>query len=51
MQKVWEEELEPIMPNNVEVRYGGAPVQKVYQEISDAAANVLKISPLPIFVG
>ncbi len=37
MQKVWEEELEGIMPNNVEVRYGGAPVQKVYQEIGDAA--------------
>ena len=36
MQKVWKEELEPIMPSNVEVRYGGAPVQKVYQEIADA---------------
>ena len=36
MVRVWEEELEPIMPANVEVRYGGAPVQKVYQEIADA---------------
>jgi hypothetical protein len=25
------------MPGNTEVRYGGAPVQKVYQEIGDAA--------------
>ena len=37
MQRVWKEEIEPIMPGNVEVRYGGAPVQKVYQEIGDAA--------------
>ena len=37
MQRVWQEELEPIMPGNVEVRYGGAPVQKVYQEIGDGA--------------
>ncbi len=36
MQKIWKEELEPIMPGNTEVRYGGAPVQKVYQEIGDA---------------
>ena len=37
MQRVWKQELEPIMPGNTEVRYGGAPVQKVYQEIGDAA--------------
>ena len=36
MQRVWKEELEPIMPSNVEIRYGGSPVQKVYQEIGDA---------------
>ena len=38
MVRVWREELEPIMPNNVEIQYGGAPVQKVYQAIIDAAA-------------
>ena len=39
MEKVWKEELEPIMPANVEVRYGGAPVRKVYEEIGVAADN------------
>ena len=37
MMRVWREEIEDIMPSNVEIRYGGAPVQKVYQEIADAA--------------
>ena len=36
MERVWQEELESIMPSNVEIRYGGSPVQKVYQEIIDA---------------
>ena len=36
MERVWREELEPIMPGNVMLRYGGAPVQKVYQAITDA---------------
>ena len=39
MQQVWKEEIEGIMPPNVEVRYGGAPVQKVYQEIQDASVE------------
>ena len=37
MERVWEEELEPIMPGNVSIRYGGSPVQKVYKEISAAS--------------
>ncbi len=36
MERVWKEELEPIMPGNVEVRYGGIPVRKVYEEIAMA---------------
>ena len=39
MTRVWQEELEPIMPSNVEVRYGGSPVQKVYQEVQDAGLD------------
>ena len=39
MVQVWQEELEPIMPPNVEIRYGGSPVQKVYQEIQDAGMD------------
>ena len=37
MERVWREELEPIMPSNVEIHYGGAPVRKVYEEIGSAA--------------
>ena len=36
MVRVWQEELEPIMPGNVEIRYGGSPVQNVYKEIQEA---------------
>lgn len=36
MQRVWNEELEAIMPANVRVEYGGAPVRKVYEAIGDA---------------
>ena len=36
MVRVWREELEPIMPGNIEIRYGGSPVQNVYKEIQEA---------------
>lgn len=36
MQRVWKEELEPIMPANVRVEYGGSPVRKVYDTIGNA---------------
>tara|TARA_Y100000310_G_scaffold328677_1_gene397191 strand:+ start:1411 stop:2016 length:606 start_codon:yes stop_codon:yes gene_type:complete len=36
MVRVWQEELEPIMPGNAEIRYGGSPVQNVYKEIQEA---------------
>jgi cytidyltransferase-like protein len=36
MVRVWQEELEPVMPSNVEIRYGGSPVQNVYKEIQEA---------------
>lgn len=36
MVRVWQEELEPVMPANVEIRYGGSPVQNVYKEIQEA---------------
>jgi cytidyltransferase-like protein len=40
MVRVWQEELESIMPGNVEIRYGGSPVQKVYKEIQEAGEIV-----------
>ncbi len=36
MEKVWQQELEKIMPSNVTVEYGGSPVRKVYELIGDA---------------
>lgn len=36
MERVWREELEKMMPNNVKVEYGGSPVRKVYDLIGDA---------------
>jgi len=36
MQRVWQEELEGIMPGNVRVEYGGSPVRKVYDTIGAA---------------
>jgi|TARA_R110001583_G_scaffold21333_16_gene81087 hypothetical protein len=39
MKRIWAEELEPIMPGNVEIQYGGSPVRKVYQVIEEACAS------------
>lgn len=36
MQKIWSEQLEPKLPNNVVVTYGGSPVANVYKELGDA---------------
>ena len=36
MLRVWKEELEKIMPENVEIEYGGSPVRKVYEKLGDA---------------
>lgn len=36
MQRVWQEELESVMPGNVRVEYGGSPVRKVYDTIGEA---------------
>ena len=38
MLRVWREHLEDIMPPNVEIEYGGSPVQKVYVTLGDAEA-------------
>lgn len=36
MVRVWKEELEGIMPGNVEIEYGGSPVRKVYDALGEA---------------
>ena len=36
MIRVWKEELESVMPGNVEIEYGGSPVRKVYDALGVA---------------
>lgn len=36
MSRIWREELEGIMPGNVEIQYGGSPVRKVYETLGMA---------------
>lgn len=37
MAKIWRENIEPTLPDNVEVKYGGSPVNKAYQELGAAS--------------
>ena len=41
MSKIWEEEIEKILPSNVMVGYGGSPVQKVYGVLEGAEEAIL----------
>ena len=36
MQQVWDEHIEPSLPDNVYVEYGGSPVRKVWNELGDS---------------
>ena len=36
MSRIWREELEGIMPGNVEIQYGGSPVRKVWEALGQA---------------
>ena len=36
MEKIWAQELEAVMPGNVEIEYGGSPVRKVYDTLGAA---------------
>ena len=39
MEKIWHEELEKILPQNVLVSYGGSPIQQILKEIGDASKS------------
>jgi hypothetical protein len=39
MKRIWKEELELVMPSNVQIKYGGSPVRKVYQAVEEACAS------------
>ena len=38
MKRIWDEFLEPALPSNVIVTYGGSPVQHVYEDLEGAEA-------------
>jgi Tfp pilus tip-associated adhesin PilY1 len=40
MKHIWTNELEPIMPSNVSIKYGGSPVGKVWKTLGDANDNM-----------
>jgi nicotinamide mononucleotide adenylyltransferase len=42
MQQIWVNFIEPILPQNVIVYYGGTPVSKVYKELENAESSVSK---------
>jgi len=42
MADIWVRYLEPIMPGNVEIVYGGSPVQKVYGTLENACMGGTK---------
>lgn len=39
MQLIWHEQIEPSLPDNVNVTYGGSPVANVYKNLGDANDN------------
>jgi citrate lyase synthetase len=39
MQTIWEDQIENILPANVEITYGGSPVRNVYLEIGTASES------------
>jgi len=41
MKRVWTEEIEKILPDNVKVIYGGSPVRHVYEFLEDFEASYI----------
>ena len=39
MLEIWKSEIEPIIPCNVSIEYGGSPVRKVYEAVGNACEN------------
>ena len=49
MVRVWKEELEGIMPSNVEIEYGGSPVRKVYDALGEADKDLSNKDTLVVY--
>jgi len=49
MKRVWDDYIEPSLPENVIVTYGGVPVQHVYAELEQAEANRDRLTKYRIY--
>jgi nicotinamide mononucleotide adenylyltransferase len=49
MKRVWDDYIEPSLPENVIVTYGGVPVQHVYAELEQAEANRDRLTKYSIY--
>jgi len=49
MKRIWAEHLLKIMPENVEIDFGGSPVRKVYEYVGAACENLNLTDELTIY--
>lgn len=49
MKRVWDDYIEPSLPSNVQVVYGGIPVQHVYEELENAEAARDRVTTFRIY--
>ena len=48
-KRIWDDYLEPALPSNVEVTYGGSPVQNVFAALEDAESDRDRTSTFVIY--
>ena len=49
MQRIWDDYIEPSLPGNVQVVYGGVPVRHVYEELEKAEASKDRLTTFSIY--
>lgn len=49
MKRVWDDYIEPSLPGNVQVVYGGIPVQHVYEELENAEVARDRVTTFRIY--
>lgn len=49
MKRIWDDYIEPSLPSNVTVIYGGVPVQHVYEELEGAETSGDKFTTFRIY--
>jgi len=49
MKRIWDDYIEPSLPDNVKVIYGGVPVQHVYEDLENAEASRDRVTKFRIY--